>query len=158
MKIKFKEEDLNASPEDITFGKEYLIEEDCNGDWFFTDDCACDRSCDLLEGWDEPYELCEKYLVKEEEPEEEPEEDIELVPLVDNDDVKYRFTPVTYEDGTMDHYCYMRSIGGLDSEVDHAVKKLTFAGKRGSKDKLRDLEEALKSVKKAIELTKVELK
>jgi hypothetical protein len=71
---------------------------------------------------------------------------------MDQDKKKYRFTPVTYEDGTMDHYCVARSVGGLDSDVDHAVKKLLFAGRRGAKDKLRDLKEAKKSIEASIEI------
>ena len=38
------------------------------------------------------------------------------------------------------------------SPVAHAIKKLLCAGKRGAKDRVKDLQEAGKSVKRAIEL------
>lgn len=40
------------------------------------------------------------------------------------------------------------------SAIDHAVKKLLAAGKRGVKDSIQDKEEAIKSIKRSIEMEK----
>ncbi len=64
---------------------------------------------------------------------------------------KYAYTPKTYENGTMDHYLLMESLPKQPSSpIDHAIKKLTFAGTRGVKDEVQDLEEALQSINKRI--------
>ena len=63
---------------------------------------------------------------------------------------------------------YVRTIHGVEVDVydvlvawnvtcpatQHAIKKLLMPGKRGSKDKLQDLEEAGQAIKRAIELNK----
>ena len=38
--------------------------------------------------------------------------------------------------------------------IDHAIKKLICAGKRGAKDELKDYQEAIDSIKRAIEMIK----
>lgn len=44
---------------------------------------------------------------------------------------------------------------GADAALHHCLKKCLFAGERGHKDTLTDLKEALVSLQRAIELTKV---
>ena len=81
---------------------------------------------------------------------------IEQVTQDMKDLAKYRFRPLTYKDGSMDHYCLMRSLcvarnKPIDPAIDHAMKKLAWAGTRGAKDTLRDLQEAQLSIRQAIE-------
>ena len=66
---------------------------------------------------------------------------------IDKDKRKYRFTPKTYQDGTLDHYRLMESLPArLPPDLEHAAKKLLFPGQRGAKDELQDLREVIKSV------------
>lgn len=80
-------------------------------------------------------------------------------PTDTNDLQKYQFIPETYEDGTADHYCYMRALAkargsAIDPAIDHAMKKLAWAGSRGVKDMVRDWEEAILSIQQAIRATR----
>lgn len=91
-------------------------------------------------------------------------EQIELFPLTkenvivlkDDKQVKsYRFVPITYSDGTMDHYRLMDSLPvRLSPEVEHAVKKQLFPGCRGVKSEIEDLEEAIKTLRIRVEFLK----
>jgi hypothetical protein len=65
---------------------------------------------------------------------------------------KYRHSPITRADGTIDHYCYMQMISMDNSAIDHAIKKLTHAGKRGEKSRVQDWKEAIMSIESAIEI------
>lgn len=65
----------------------------------------------------------------------------------DKDKSKYRFIPLVYQDGTLDHYRLMASLPvRLDPALEHAAKKLLFPGQRGAKSELQDLEEVIKSI------------
>lgn len=72
------------------------------------------------------------------------------------DRAKYSYVPMCYPDGTSDHYCHMRSLNAvrerpIDPAIDHAMKKLAWAGARGVKDLKRDYLEAILSIQRAIE-------
>ena len=53
---------------------------------------------------------------------------------------------------TADVYCVLRAFGVQCPAVQHAIKKLLMPGKRGAKSARQDLEEAAKSIERAIEL------
>lgn len=53
---------------------------------------------------------------------------------------------------TMDVYTVLQAFHVNNPAVAHAVKKLLAAGERGYKDTAQDLEEAIVSIKRAIEL------
>jgi len=53
---------------------------------------------------------------------------------------------------TMDVYTVLQAFQVTNPAVAHAVKKLLAAGDRGYKDTSQDLEEAIVSIKRAIEL------
>lgn len=65
---------------------------------------------------------------------------------------KYRKTITVGKDGKSDLYDVLNSFGVTCSARQHAIKKLMMAGSRGSKDALTDLQEAGRSVERAIEL------
>lgn len=50
----------------------------------------------------------------------------------------------------VDVYRVLNAFGPLSPEIDHAVKKLLAPGKRGSKDELQDLKEAIQSIEARI--------
>lgn len=67
----------------------------------------------------------------------------------------YRRTLPTYEDGTSDIYCVLKGYNVTDPAIAHAVKKLLAPGCRsGGKSYIQDLEEAMQSIQKAIDLGK----
>lgn len=51
---------------------------------------------------------------------------------------------------TVDVYRVLNAFGPLSPEIDHAVKKLLAPGKRGNKDELQDLREAVQSIEARI--------
>jgi len=46
---------------------------------------------------------------------------------------------------------------GVDHPSGHAIKKLLMAGRRGSKDRLQDLTEAVTSINRAIQMERARL-
>lgn len=68
----------------------------------------------------------------------------------------YRRTLPTYEDGTSDVYTVLKGYEVTCPAIAHAVKKLLAPGCRsGGKSYTQDLEEAMQSIQKAIELEKI---
>lgn len=51
----------------------------------------------------------------------------------------------------IDVYSILDAFKTGSSAIDHAIKKLLCAGKRGVKDKNQDLKEAIKSIERAID-------
>lgn len=67
----------------------------------------------------------------------------------------YTRTLPTYPDGTSDIYCVLKGYNVTDPAIAHAVKKLLVPGCRsGGKSYTQDLEEAMQSIQKAIDLEK----
>ena len=56
---------------------------------------------------------------------------------------------------TVDVYDIIDSFGVTCPALQHAIKKILFAGERGHKDKKQDLKEALQSISRAIQLETV---
>lgn len=54
----------------------------------------------------------------------------------------------------IDVYDILQMFGVENQAIGHAIKKLLVAGRRGYKDKTQDLEEAIASIKRGIELEK----
>lgn len=46
---------------------------------------------------------------------------------------------------------------GVTGPLEHALKKITCAGKRGAKDEIKDLNEAIDSIKRKIEMIEEDL-
>jgi len=55
---------------------------------------------------------------------------------------------------SIDYYWIINLIGNVSSWAEHAVKKALFGGRRGHKDRVKDLEEAIKSLEGEIEFLK----
>lgn len=55
----------------------------------------------------------------------------------------------------VDVYDILIAFNVTNPAVQHAIKKLLMPGQRGSKDKVKDLEEALWSVRRAIDLENI---
>lgn len=65
----------------------------------------------------------------------------------------YTRTLPTYPDGTSDVYCVLKGYNVTDPAIAHAVKKLLAPGCRsGGKSYAQDLEEAMQSIQKALDL------
>lgn len=65
----------------------------------------------------------------------------------------YTRTLPTYPDGTSDIYCVLKGYEVTDPAIAHAIKKLLAPGCRsGGKSYTQDLEEAMQSIQKAIDL------
>lgn len=58
--------------------------------------------------------------------------------------------PYPYQD--IDVYRVLTTFEIIDPGVQHAVKKLLFAGTRGSKDYITDLQEAISAIERSIEM------
>ena len=68
----------------------------------------------------------------------------------------YTRTLPTYPDGTSDIYCVLKGYEVTCPAIAHAVKKLLAPGCRsGGQSYTQDLEEAMQSIQKAIELEKI---
>lgn len=52
----------------------------------------------------------------------------------------------------VDHYYLMRKFNVIDPALQHASKKVMFAGARGSKDRRRDIVEAIDTLNRWLEL------
>lgn len=67
----------------------------------------------------------------------------------------YTRTLPTYPDGTSDIYCVLKGYNVTCPAIAHAVKKLLVPGCRsGGKSYTQDLEEAMDSIQKALDLEK----
>lgn len=69
----------------------------------------------------------------------------------------YRRTIPRDENGTSDIYDVLHAFNVANPAVQHALKKLLCPGQRGAKGVLQDLEEARKSIVRAIELERQKL-
>jgi hypothetical protein len=58
----------------------------------------------------------------------------------------------------VDVYDVLRAFNVTDPAIQHAVKKLLCTGIRGHKDSRQDLEEAIQSIERALDVVKVEEK
>lgn len=56
--------------------------------------------------------------------------------------------------GKIDIYRMLDLFDVMDPAIQHAIKKLTLGGKRGAKDKIKDYQEAIDSINRAIEMIK----
>lgn len=54
--------------------------------------------------------------------------------------------------GKIDIYRFLKLFRVTDPAIQHAIKKLTLGGKRGAKDQLKDYQEAVDSIIRAIEM------
>lgn len=80
---------------------------------------------------------------------------VEEVTEESQDPNPYTRTIPTYPDGTSDIYCVLKGYEVTCPAIAHAVKKLLAPGCRsGGKSYIQDLEEAMQSIQKAIDLEK----
>jgi hypothetical protein len=62
----------------------------------------------------------------------------------------------TFPTTHVDVYRVLKEFQVLDPGVQHAIKKLLFAGQRGHKDKRQDLLEAIDAIRRSIEMMEEE--
>lgn len=59
--------------------------------------------------------------------------------------------------GKLDIYRVIELFGVTNPAIQHSIKKLLCAGKRGAKDEIKDYEEVIDSIRRAIEMKEEDL-